>query len=342
MELAYSCEKIASEAARLILRLWRPFLRVTGFLLFVSGVLFLLALVAELMDDGVYDDYTDSTFRQIAFFFLITVVFVCCIRCMIRRTANYWSSLGNSRLWRFRLTEDSFAIECGDYKFTSLMLRFASRFLICDDALYLYGDLGQIVCFPDWIGHGVERSELAAMLENAGLKDGSRSHARKIVRWLIPFVICASLAWSCANALCHAHANLRGSAVQVELKRQLFELVRAEIGVGVNPYDGYWSRNGNMVQRMVARRFSYGFDRYYYIFDKKSKWDQVGLAAREGDVVWLVFLPCGYIETVWASEWDERKWREGVFYQESEKERWLDKVRELDVSALQECKDEDD
>lgn len=47
MELAYSCEKSESEAARLILRLWRPFLRVTGFLLSASGVVFLLALVAE-------------------------------------------------------------------------------------------------------------------------------------------------------------------------------------------------------------------------------------------------------------------------------------------------------
>ena len=90
MELAYSCEKSESEAARLILRLWRPFLRVTGFLLFVSGVLFLLALVAELMDDGVYDDYTDSTFRQIAFFFLITVVFVTVCSPTARLSAACW------------------------------------------------------------------------------------------------------------------------------------------------------------------------------------------------------------------------------------------------------------
>ena len=336
MELAYSFEKSESEIVGIVMRLWRPYLRMMSLMLVVAGVMLLLVSAAKVMDEGVCDDYVDSSFCQGAVFFLATVVFVCHLRRKLRRSVTYMFRLGNSNLWRVRLTEECFDVECGDYKFSSSIRRFASRFLICDDVLYLYGDLGQIACFPDWIGHGVERAELAAALEKAGLKDGSRSHARKIVRWLICLAFCAVLLWSCVGTLCHAHANFRKQAVQVELKRQLLEIVRTEVKPIDNPYRDHWTRNGNILQRMVARTFSYQFERYYYIFDKKSKMDKVGLAAREGGIVWLVFLPCGCVEVEWTSDWDERKWRKGVLYQESEKDGWLEKVRELDVSALRE------
>lgn len=344
MELTYTCEKSEKETVALAMR---PFRRYFRTMFAISAVMFIVAVgyaVSELMVKGLG---SPSGARHGAFFLFMALAFA--VASWLRRRRFRRAIIDTYRkrktsLAEYRLSNEGFYCAHGDSKATMPWSEFA-KYCIDADALYLQCHSGNVVCVPDWSGRGVDGAELAAVLEKAGLKRMGASKARRLVQGvLFTAVLLAFLIFSAAWNIHRSWQTLRWHILGIE--RQLHELVCGDGSKGDNPYSysRYWKERGNSVQCLAVLRWKFDFGERHYIFNEDAiGCDKVGLATVEGDSVWCVYLPCGCMYQYAPGEFEAIKdsGAFGEFYPESERDKWLEKVRQL-AHELREDMDDDE
>lgn len=177
MELAYSCEKTENEILELSMRPCRTWLY------FRLGVIALLAVYSGVeIVEKIRLPGSDSQWLP----FLLIVLLV-----LIGTTLFYWCRLRKRILTsyrsrkthreEYRLTDDTFSAVKGETSVTVPLSELAEKYRIDDDAIFLISRLGSYVIIPDWSGHGVEKGELAAVFEKAGMRNARPGKTRKRV-----------------------------------------------------------------------------------------------------------------------------------------------------------------
>lgn len=343
MELTYTCEKSEKESLELAMR---PFKRYFRTLFIYAAVLFLAAAafaVARLMCAGiVVDSSADYAVIYFALALALTA-FGWSLRHRFRRGIVETYRCRKTSLSEYRLTDDALFCAHGESKATLPWSDF-KRYRIDDDALYLQSRNGTVACIPDWSGHGAERAELAAVLEKAGLKRMDASKARRIAAGVFWAALCCLAVFLAIMRLHDAWPWLKREIVGAELKRLLIEYVGGPEKDGNNPYSNYWHKRGNAVQRVIAEAYSFKPEKFDYIFDGEAEHDKVGLAATIGDAVWYVYLPCGCVGNNTLEKFEKLK-ECGAFgecYSESERDKWLEKIRPLARELRDAIDDEDE
>lgn len=342
MELTYTCEKSEKESLELAMR---PFKRYFRTLFIYAVVLFLAAAVfavARLMCVGIVAD-SSADYAMIYFALaLVLAAFGWSLRHRFRRGVVDTYRCRKTSLSEYRLTDDALFCAHGESKATLPWSDF-KRYRIDDDALYLQSRNGTVACIPDWSGHGAERAELAAVLEKAGLKRMDASKARRVAAGVFRVALCCLALFLAVMRLHDAWPWLKREIVRVELKRQLVEYVDGPAENG-NPYSNYWQKRGNAVQRVIAEAYTFKPEKFDYIFDEEAEHDKVGLAATVGDTVWYVYLPCGCVGNNTLEMFENLK-GSGAFcecYSESERDKWLAKIRPLARELRDAIDDEDE
>ena len=331
MELTYTCEKSEKETLELAMR---PFRRYFRTMFIIAAVMFVVAVgfaLSELMFDGLVAQSGVSLGDIFLFSSLAVAVSIWFRRRRFCRAIIDTYRKRKTNRAEYRLSDEGFYCSHGESNATMPWSEFA-KYRIDADALYLQPPSGYVVCIPDWSGRGVDGAELANVLEKAGLKRMGASKARCFafgVLWLM-------LAFVVFSAIVNIHRyweTLRWHIVGIELKRQLHELVCGDGSKGGNPYSylRYWNERGNPIQRLAVLCCKFDFGKRYYIFDKNDDEEKVGLAVTEGDKLWCVYLPCGSF-----CQYDIAKFEEFKecgcfhgFYPESERDKWLERVRPL-------------
>ena len=332
MELTYTCEKSEKETLELAMRPFRRYFRGIAIIAVLMLVVGSVYAVADLMGEGLIA----QNGVNLSDFFVSMSLAIALIgwvrRRRFRRATEDTYRNRKTNLAEYRLSDEGLFCAHGETRATMPWSEFA-KFRIDPDALYLQQLNGYVACIPDWSGRGVDGEELAAVLENAGLKRMGASKVRRFALDALWAAVFASVFFCAVSNLCHSWRTLRTHIVGIELKRQLHELVFGDASEGGNPYSysRYWKARCNSVQRLAALRSKFSFGKRYYVFDKDDDKEMVGLAAAEGDRLWCVYLPCGNFCQYDFAKFEEMKecgsFRE--FYPESERDKWLELVRPL-------------
>ena len=329
MELKYTCErKSEKDALELAMRPYRLQIRS----LFLYGVSVLLTAAAY----GVAYCLCHSSIEGVCLFLVgggtslaIGVKFYLVIR---HRVLDAYRSR-KTNITEYRLTDDALFCAYDNCNATMPWSEF-KKYRIDDDALYLQSRMGAFACVPDWSGRGVEKEELAAVLESAGLKRAGASGARKVLSAGLLIAVCVLLAAIAIGKLYCAVQSFKWKIVDVELKRQLVELISGNQKEIDNPYSCYWQNHGNCLQRLFVEAYAFKPERCYYLFDKDDdEADEIGIIAYEGGKAWRFCLPRGcdgcFERSEWFEEYVDMLLGKGVLYRESERDKWLEKVRPL-------------
>lgn len=332
MELTYTCEKGEKETLELAMR---PFRRYFRTMFIVAAVMFVVSAgfaLSDMMAEGLLAQSGMSRGDFFLFMSLAIAAATWLHRRRFRRGIIDTCRKRKTNLVEYRLSDEGFSCVRGESKATMPWSEFA-KYCVDTNALYLQCHNGHVICIPDWSGRGVDGAELAATLEKAGLERMGASKARRFAFGALWVVLLAFIVFGPVVNIHRSWRGLRWHIVGIELKRQLHELVSGDGSKGGNPYSysRYWKVRGNSVQRLAVLRCKFNIGEHYYIFDDDSEHDKVGLAATEGDSVWCVYLPCGCIYQYDFGEFETIKASGafGKFYPESERDKWLEKVRPL-------------
>ena len=333
MELTYTCEEREKEGLALAMRPYSRYIRSWFVCAGVFGLLAIAECAVHLLNCMINGGGSVSGDVRCEFFaaLLLTSVGII-LRWQLRCSILELLRGRTTNLVEYRLTDDVFAYSCGETKM-SLPLGMFKKYRIDEDAFYLLTSTGA-VCVPCWKGHGMEKEDIATVLEKAGLKNVRTGKVWRMVRCAVMATLYCLVVFYVYVKMHNAWDNLRREIGYVELMRQLHELT----GIGTRwecyPDFRQWKRSGNLAQRFVASAGPVEFDIYGYMLDEEAEEDKVGLAAIKDDTVWCVYLPCGCMETCDKRDWESRKWRQGVFYKPSERERWQEKARRLAPKLL--------
>ena len=332
MELTYTCEKSEKEAVALAMR---PFRRYFRTMFIIAAVMFVVSVgyaVSELMVEGLVAQNGVNLGNFCLFMGVFSLFWGWGLRRRLRRGVVDTYRKRKTNLSEYRLSDDGLYCAHGVSNATMPWSEFA-KFRIDPDALYLQCHSGNVISVPDWSGRGVNGAELSAVLEKAGLKRMGASKARRFASGAL-WVMLAFVVFCAFSSIHRSWGTLRAHIVGIELMRQLHELVFGDMSEGGNPYSysRYWKARCNSVQRLAVVRCKFGFGKRYYIFDRNDNEEKVGLAAAEGDKLWCVYLlppgsSCQYDIAVF-EEFKERGYFRD-FYPESERDKWLERVRPL-------------
>ena len=341
MELIYTCEKSEKETLELAMR---PFKRYFRTVFAMAAVMFVMAVeffLSELLVEGFVLQSGMSLSGFILLCLLIVVLTGWFRRRRFRRCIMDTYRKRKTNLAEYRLSDASFYVAHGESMATMPWSEFA-KYRIDPDALYLQCNNGSVVCVPDWGGRGVDGPELAAVLEKAGLKRMGVTRSG-----CLNGVLCVLLVFVVLTAVVNipnSWETLRWHMVNTELKRDLYELVWGDGSEDGNPYSysRYWKERHNFVQRLAVSRCKFGFGERWYIFNEDAEYNKVGLAATEGDDMWCVYLPSDAVYLYTPEEFETIKGCEtfGEFYPESQRDKWLERVRQH-AQELREDMDDD-
>lgn len=342
MELIYTCEKSEKETLELAMR---PFKRYFRTVFAMAAVMFVMAVeffLSELLVEGFVLQSGMSLSGFILLCLLIVVLTGWFRRRRFRRCIMDTYRKRKTNLAEYRLSDASFYVAHGESMATMPWSEFA-KYRIDPDALYLQCNNGSVVCVPDWGGRGVDGPELAAVLEKAGLKRMGVTRSGCLTNG----VLCVLLVFVVLTAVVNipnSWETLRWHMVNTELKRDLYELVWGDGSEDGNPYSysRYWKERHNFVQRLAVSRCKFGFGERWYIFNEDAEYNKVGLAATEGDDMWCVYLPSDAVYLYTPEEFETIKGCEtfGEFYPESQRDKWLERVRQH-AQELREDMDDD-
>lgn len=330
MELIYTCEKSEQETLELAMR---PFKRYFRMVFAMAAVLFFLAVecfLPELIVQG-FVIQSGVNLGVLLLPISLTIVWTGWFRRRrFRRCIMDSYRKRKTNLAEYRLSDEGIYVAHGESMATMPWSEFA-KYRIDPDALYLQCNNGSVVCVPDWDGRGVDGPELAAALEKAGLKRMNVTRARRLTNGVL-CVMFALIVFGSVITIHRSWETLRGQIANIELKRQLYELVWGDGSEDGNPYSysRYWKERGNFVQRLAVSHCKFRFGERCYIFNEDSEYDKVGLAATEGDDVWCVYLPSDAVYLYTPEEFGTIKGCEtfGDFYPESQRDKWLERVRQ--------------
>lgn len=330
MELIYTCEKSEKETLELAMR---PFKRYFRTVFAMAAVMFVLAVeffLSELLVEG-FVIKSGMSLSELLLICSLTVVLTGWFRRRrLRRCIKDTYRKRKTNQAEYRLSDESFYAAQGETKATMPWSEFA-KYRIDPDALYLQCNNGSVVCVPDWGGRGVDGPELAATLEKAGLKRMGVTRAGCLANGVL-CVLLVFVVFAAVVNIPNSWETLRWHMVNTELKRDLYELVWGDGSEDGNPYSysRYWKERHNFVQRLAVSHCKFRFGKRCYIFNEDAEYNKVGLAAAEGDDMWCVYLPSGAVYLYTPEEFETIKGCEtfGDFYPESERDKWLEQVRQ--------------
>ena len=334
MDRTFQTEVNEDRRIRAIGRAWSVLFRgstVFSWLIGLVGLLWLFAHVIDVNPEG------DSIF-------IFVLLFYFSFRWLSRRKLLRWyrkawrTQLGGAKTVTSHLTDDFNEYSFGESHSKSPWRTLATSYLFMDDAVVLFLNNSPCLVFheSDLQAGDIKRTELEAALRNAGLKSVYELLTRKIQIFLMGLlglflVLCALPRVS--TAIASRECDVRTSQVRALLFREVH-------GTATDcPYAADTSWQSRFVSSFLKPSEP---DECLYVFNDEEEYDKVGIFARYGERSYESYLPCGCACAQPSGYFDRIKelHKPTVFF-ESEKEKWLEKVRPI-ANDLNFSDDEDD
>ena len=322
MDLTFQAEYNEERSARVIGRAWAVRTRGATILSWCMGIAGLIWLFGHVMDVNPEDDLFWC------FFLLFYFPFSWFLRWLIVRWyRKAWrTQMGGAKTVNLHFTDDFYECSFGESLIKMPWRTLATSYLFMDDAVVLF--LRKSPCLvldeADLRAGKVSRAEFETVLRNAGMKSVYELLTRKaaiFLSWLFGFLIVLCAVSCVCSAISNRVLDIRTTQVQARLFREVH-------GATTNcPYVMEASWPSRLVSSFLKTSEP---DECLYIFDDEAKEDKVGIFARYGARSYEAYFPCGcacgqpsgYFEHV------KDLHKQTVFF-ESEKEKWLEKVRPI-------------
>ena len=237
-----------------------------------------------------------------------------------------------------RITDKGYETVCGDLVQKMPWQKFASHYHFVDDntvSLMLKRST-PVMVLSELREHGVDRGELEAAFRAAGLLPAGKMKERRVVIALLAILGAFMVLYSMLTAF-SAVVSYRNDMRFYDTKIRLFDLIHGKDD----------SRRPKpsldvMRARVVRTLSDVGKpEEFVYVFDPKDEDDKVGLLARYGGWSCGAYYPCGCVCEHYNGYWESLKTNHtSSVYLESEKEKWLEKIRPLAKDLYE--KDEDE
>ena len=285
----------------------------------LAGLLWLFAHVIDVNPEG------DS-------FFVFFPLFYFLFRWLLRRKLLRWyrkswrTQMGGAKTMTCHLTDDFYESSFGESHGKFPWRTLATSYLFMDEAVVLFLNNSPCLVFheSDLQAGDIKRTELEDALRNAGLKSVYELLTRKIQIFLMGLlglflVLCALPRVS--TAIASRECDIRTSQVRALLFREVH-------GTATDcPYAVDTSWQSRFVSSFLNPSEP---DECLYVFNDEEEYDKVGIFARYGERSYESYLPCGCACAQPSGYFDRIKelHKPTVFF-ESEKEKWLEKVRPI-------------
>lgn len=259
-------------------------------------------------------------------------------RAMVRVYVRYMQRMLGDVPATCRVTDNGYETTCGDIVQKLPWQRFASHYHFVDDdtVSLMLKRAAPVMVLSELREHGIDRNELETVFLAAGLVPAEKSKRRKAMIVLAALLGANAVLWSISlafSAVESCRSGMRFDDTQV----RLFELIHGKDDPRrPTPLD-------DTRAKVVRALTDVGSpDEFIYVFDPEEEHDKVGLLARYGDWSCEAYYPCGCACEHHNGYWESLKTNHtSSVYLESDKEKWLGKIRPL-AKELYEETDEDD
>ena len=245
-----------------------------------------------------------------------------CVRVYVRHMQRM---LGNAPA-TCRITDKGYETVCGDLVQKMPWQKFASHYHFVDDntVSLMLKRSSPVMVLWELREHGVERGELEAAFRAAGLLPAVKSKRRKVwiaLSAILGIIVVLSSISSAFSTVVSCRNGMRFDDTQ----SRLFELIHGKDDPRRPiPLD-------DTRAKVVRALTDVGSpDEFMYVFDPDEEHDKVGLLTRYG--VWSceAYYPCGCACAHYNGYWESLKTNHtSSVYLESDKEKWLEKIRPL-------------
>lgn len=234
--------------------------------------------------------------------------------------------LGGEKVSQKHLTDEAYEVTCGAMSQKMPWKNLGVYFHFFDDAAvaFLQPNCMTSLVLDGLSSHNVDRGELEGVLRRAGMKSLSESKkpkVRKIVQGVFYTGFLALMVYYAAHAVSSCRYGLQCQETQV----QLFDLIHGKD-------DPRRPVPNKSLRGKVARLLTSAGepDEMLYIFAPEEEFEKVGLYARYGKWSYEAFYPCGCACCQNPGYFDHiKELHAPTVYLESEKDKWLEKIRPL-------------
>jgi len=225
-----------------------------------------------------------------------------------------------------RITDKGYETVCGDLVQKMPWQKFASHYHFADDdtVSLMLKRSSPVMVLCELREHGVDRGELEAAFRAAGLLPAVKSKKRKVgiaLSAILGMIVVLSSISSAFSTVVSCRNGMRFDDTQ----SRLFELIHGKDDPRRPiPLD-------DTRAKVVRALTDVGSpDEFIYVFDPDEEHDKVGLLARYGDWSCEAYYPCGCACAHYNGYWESLKTNHtSSVYLESDKAKWLEKIRPL-------------
>ena len=226
-----------------------------------------------------------------------------------------------------RITDKGYEIVCGDLVQKMPWQKFASHYHFVDDGTvsFMLKHSVPSMVLSGLREHGVDRGELEAAFRAAGLLPAGKSKKRKSVIVLASLLGAILVLWSMSYA-CSAVGSCRNDIRFSDTQIRLFDLIHGKDDPR-RPSSSFYAMRARVVRALTDIGSP---DEFIFVFDPKAEHDKVGLLARYGNWSCEAYYPCGCACEHYNGYWESlRTNHTSSVYLESEKGKWLERIRPL-------------
>ena len=261
-------------------------------------------------------------------------------RRVVRWYRKTWrTQMGGAKTVNLHLTDDFYECSFGESSSKMPWRTLATSYLFMDEVVALFLHKAPCLMFDeaDLRAGNVDRAEFEAVLRNAGMKSIYELRTRKVglfLAWLFGLLIILCAVPRVCSAISNRVLDIRTTQVRARLFREVH-------GATTNcPYVVEASWPSRLVSSFLKTSEP---DECLYVFDDEEDEDKVGIFARYGERSYEAYFPCGCACEQLSGYFDHIKelHKAKVFF-ESEKEKWLEKVRPIAKDLYVPDDEEDD
>lgn len=268
--------------------------------------------------------------RFLVWFLLFLVALLRGCRCVVVRfyVRQAQRMLGGDVPTTCRLTDVGFETVCGELVQKMPWQKTAAhyQFLDADTVSLMLNRAMPVMVLSDLRAHGIDRDELEAVFCKAGLLPMAKSwkyRARMVVVSLIGGIMVVLSAISAHTAIVSYCWCMRCQETRI----RLFDLIHQEGEDDICRPQPLDTVQAKIVRMLMGARAP---DELAYVFAPNEEHDKIGLVARYGERCCEAYVPCGCAGIRPKCYWDSLQTnRSETIYLESEKAKWLEKVRPL-------------
>ena len=335
MDLTFQAEYNEGRSAHMIGRAWAVRTRGATILSWCMGIAGLIWLFGHVMDVNPERDLFWC------FFLLFYSLFAGFWRWLVVRWyRKAWrTQMSGAKVVNLHLTDDFYECSFGESLSKVPWRTLATSYLFMDDVVVLF--LHKVPCLAfdgaDLRAGKVDRAEFEAVLRNAGMKSIYELRTRKagiFLSGLFGLLIILSAVPRVCSAVSTRVLDIRTTQVQARLFREVH-------GATTNcPYVVEASWPSRLVSSFLKTAEP---DECLYIFDDEEEEDKVGLFARYGERSYEAYFPCGCACEQLSGYFDHiKELHKSTVFLESEKEKWIEKVRPIAKNLYVPDGEEDD